>query len=50
MELNKLKLVLDWHSKLEEEITSIARNHKDYEILKSFHTSGEKLRKFGKIF
>jgi len=37
MELNKLKLVLDWHSKLEEEITSIARNHKDYEILKSFH-------------
>lgn len=37
MELNKLKLVLDWHSKLENEITSIARNHKDYEILKSFH-------------
>ena len=29
--------MLDWHSKLEEEITSIARNHKDYEILKSFH-------------
>jgi hypothetical protein len=25
------------NSKLEEEITSIARNHKDYEILKSFH-------------
>ena len=37
MELNKLKLVLDWHSKLEAEITSIARNHKDNEILKSFH-------------
>jgi transposase len=37
MELNKLRVVLDWHSKLEEEITSIARNHKDYEILKSFH-------------
>ena len=37
MELNKLKLVLDWHSKLEAEITSIARNHKDYEILESFH-------------
>jgi transposase len=37
MELNKLKLVLDWHNKLEAEITSIARNHKDYEILKSFH-------------
>ena len=37
MELNNLKLVLDWHSKLEEEITSIARNHKDYEIFRSFH-------------
>jgi transposase len=37
MELSKLKLVLDWHNKLEAEITSIARNHKDYEILKSFH-------------
>ena len=35
-ELRKLKIVLEENQRLEEEIVSIARNHPDYEILKTF--------------
>jgi len=35
-ELRKLKLALEENQRLEEEIISIARNHPDYEILRTF--------------
>ena len=35
-ELNKLKIALEENKLLEEEITSIAKQHPDYEILKTF--------------
>ncbi len=41
MELRKLKTTLEQQKRLEEEIKTIARNHADYEILKTFPSFGD---------
>jgi hypothetical protein len=46
MELKKLKTVLEEQKRLEEEIKTIARNHPDYEILKTFPNFGNILLNF----
>lgn len=40
MELRKLKTTLEEQKRLEEEVKTIARNHPDYEILKTFPSFG----------
>ena len=43
MELRKLKTALEEQKRLEEEIKTIARNHPDYQILKTFPSFGDLL-------